>query len=173
MSAAALGAAALGAATAGCATTGLEAGVYRGDGFAVRVPPRPNGWELIDVNDVALAFRDAPSAGTILLNGRCDKDGDDVPLASLTQHLFMRFTEREVTREETVPFDGREALHTVMTAKLDGVPRSFSVWVVKKDGCVFDLVYFADPDRFASGGARFDAFATQLRVLPREGDEGR
>lgn len=159
-------------ASSGCATFGLDGNTYHGDGFSFRLPAAPSGWEPIDVSDAALAYRDEESAGTILVNGRCDKDGDDVPLSSLTQHLFMRFTEREVAREETVPFDGREALHTVITAKLDGVPKSFSAWVLKKDGCVFDLVYVADPGRFSAGAARFDAYATQLQVLPREGDEG-
>jgi len=160
-------------AVSACAKAGLVGGVYQGDGFSFRVPNEPNGWELIEVSDAAMAFRDEASAATILVNGRCDKDGDDVPLSSLTQHLFMRFTEREVTREEVVPLDGREALHTVVTAKLDGVPKSFSAWVLKKDGCVFDLVYVADPERFAAGVARFDAYATQLRVMPRDGDGGR
>ncbi len=159
-------------ATSGCATFGLDGNTYHGDGYSFRLPAAPSTWELIDVSDAALAYRDVESAGTILVNGRCDKDGDDVPLSSLTQHLFMRFTERDVTREETVPFDGREALHTVMTAKLDGVPKTFSAWVLKKDGCVFDLVYVADPGRFSAGASRFDGYATQLRVLPREGDEG-
>jgi hypothetical protein len=159
-------------AIAGCATFGLDGNVYHGDGYSFRLPAAPSGWEPIDVSDAALAYRDEPSAGTILVNGRCDKDGDDVPLSSLTQHLFMRFTDREITREETVPFDGREALHTVITAKLDGVPKSFSAWVLKKDGCVYDLVYVADPERFGAGAARFDAYATQLHILPRDGDEG-
>lgn len=166
-------AAALGAfALASCATFGLDGNVYHGDGYSFQLPAAPRGWEPIDVSEAALAYRDEQSAGTILVNGRCDKDGDDVPLSSLTQHLFMRFTEREVAKEETVAFDGREALHTVITAKLDGVPKSFSAWVMKKDGCVYDLVYVADPGRFAAGAARFDAFATRLHVFPRDGDDG-
>ncbi len=150
----------------------LEASVYQGDGFSFRVGDIPADWQPIEVSDAALAFRDGGAGGTIVVNGRCDRDGEDVPLASLTQHLFLRFTEREIQKEETVPFDGREALHTVVTAKLDGVPKSFSVWVLKKDGCVYDLVYIADPQRFAGGVAEFDAFAQELRALPREGDRG-
>lgn len=156
----------------GCGGRALEANVYHGDGFAFRVGDIPADWQPIEVSDAALAFRDEGAGGTIVVNARCDRDGEDVPLASLTQHLFMRFTEREIVKEETVPFDGREALHTIVTAKLDGVPKSFSVWVLKKDGCVYDMIYIADPAGFQAGVAEFDAFAQALRVLPREGDRG-
>jgi hypothetical protein len=146
---------------------GLQANVYRGEGFAFRVGEVPAGWERIRVSDAALAWRDRNDDGTVLVNARCDRD-DDVPLAALTQHLFLRFTEREVTTEEVVPFDGREAQHTVLTAKLDGVPKRFSVWVLKKDGCVYDLVYVADPARFDRGAPAFETFARAFQALPRE-----
>ena len=77
------------------------------------------------------------------MNGRCGVDGEDVPLAALTQHLFLRFTEREIVEQAVVPFDRREAMRTVVIAKLDGVPMKFDVWVLKKDGCVYDLDYMA------------------------------
>ena len=164
--------ASLALALAGCAAPGLEADVYRGDDFAFRVAAVPRDWEPIEVSDAALAWRDVEAGGTVVVNARCDKDGEDVPLASLTQHLFLRFTDRAVELEETVPFDGREALHTRLTAKLDGVPRSFSVWVLKKDGCVYDLVYVAEPERFAAGVVDFDRFARGFHVFAR-GDVAR
>jgi hypothetical protein len=167
------GALATTAALIGC-TGGGAAGpnVVTGEGFAFRHGEIPARWQPIDVSDAALSFRDDDHAGTVVVNARCDRDGEDVPLQSLTQHLFLRFTDRELQVEEVVPFDGREALHTVLTAKLDGVPKSFSVWVMKKDGCVYDLVYIADPRSFTGGAAAFDAFAKEFHALPREGDEG-
>lgn len=156
--------------TSGCASAGLTDRVYRGKGFAFRIGEVPPGWTPIEVSDAALAWRDEGAGGTVVVNARCDKDGEDVPLSALTQHLFLKFTDREIEKEELVALDGREAMHTRITAKLDGVPKSFSVWVVKKDGCVYDLVFISDPDRFAAGAATFDRFARELRALPREGD---
>lgn len=130
---------------------------YRSGNVAFRVPARPEGWQPIEAEGAGLAFRDDAASATIAANGRCGAD-QDVPLASLTQHLFMQFTDREATLEEVVPFDGREARHTVMTAKLDGVPKKFDVWVLKKDGCVYDLLYIARPEGFDAGVAAFRAF---------------
>jgi hypothetical protein len=66
-------------------------------------------------------------------------DGDDVPLASLTQHLFLQFTERQQQSQQELIIDGRAALRTELTGKLDGVPKQFLVYVMKKDGCVYDF----------------------------------
>lgn len=149
---------AVAAATAGCGASRFDGTVYRGEGFAFRVPPRPASWQPLDVTETALAFRDDQGAASIAINGRCRADGEDVPLASLTQHLFLQFTERDVVQQEIVPMDGREAMHSTVVAKLDGVPKKFDVWVLKKDGCVYDFLYVARPDRFDAGVGGFRTF---------------
>jgi hypothetical protein len=141
-----------------CASSGLEGNVYRGKGYAFRVGKQPETWRRLEVADGALAFRDDANDGTVAMSGRCRIDGEDVPLAALTQHLFLQFTEREIVSQEVVPFDGREAMHTVLSAKLDGVPEKFDVWVLKKDGCVYDMYYFAQPARFDAGVGAFREF---------------
>ncbi|MBK8252165.1 MAG: hypothetical protein IPK82_05790 [Polyangiaceae bacterium] len=147
----------------------FDGAVYRGDGFAFRVPERPASWTQLSAEGAALAYRDDSSNATVAVNARCGKDSDDVPLAALTRHLFIQFTEREVTTEEVVPFDGREALHTVMTAKLDGVPKSFDVWVMKKDGCVFDLLLIAAPEKFPAAAAEFRKFVSGFATVRHDG----
>jgi hypothetical protein len=141
----------------GCGGARFEGNTYRGDGVAFRIPPPPRHWEPIDHSHAALAFRDAPNRATIMINARCGLDGEDVPLVALTNHLFLQFTEREIRAREVVPFDGREAMHSELTAKLDGVPMSFDVWVLKKDGCVYDLLYVAPVGVGEGGLASFRA----------------
>jgi len=141
---------------------------YHGDGFTFRVPPAPNEWRPIDVSHASVAYRDPGSDGIVMVNGRCDRDGEDVPLSALTAHLFMRFSDRETQKEEVIPFDGREAMRTEAFAKLDGVPRRFLVWVMKKDRCVYDLIYFAAPEHFDQGSERFDTWARGFDALPRD-----
>lgn len=151
----------------GCGGPTFQGSVYRGRGYAFRVPSPPAAWKRIEVDD-ALAFEDTQTNAMIAASGRCKVDGEDVPLRSLAQHLFLQFTEREVQVEEVVPFDGREALHTVVTAKLDGVPRQFDVWVLKKDGCVYDLYCIADPARFQDAAGPFRDFVRGFATVPAE-----
>jgi len=151
----------------GC-TAAFDGQTYHGDRFTFQVPPTPREWRRVQATGAALAFEEAGTRAQILVNARCDRDGEDVPLSSLTAHLFIRFTEREVHSEDVLAFDGREALRTDITAKLDGVSKRFLVWVLKKDRCVYDLLYFAAPESFERGGPAFDAWAKGFRAMPRE-----
>jgi len=152
----------------GCGGPNFTGSVYRGRGYAFRVPTPPASWKRIELEGEALAFEDPANGALIAASGRCKVDGEDVPLRSLVQHLFLQFTDREVVTEEVVPFDGREALHTVVTAKLDGVPRQFDVWVLKKDGCVYDLYCIADPEGFEAAVGPFRAFVKGFATVPAD-----
>lgn len=135
-----------------CSSSSFDGKVFRRGDIAFRLEHLPATWRNIEISDTALAFRDDEKAATVAINGRCGKDADDVPLRSLTQHLFLQFTERRIEQQELFPLDGREALQTQMVAKLDGVEKHFHVVVLKKDGCVYDFMQIAngpqDPEEF-------------------------
>lgn len=120
--------------------------------------PTAPSWRPIAVENNDAAWFDPETSGTVYVDHTCERS-QDTPLAALVQHQLLGFTEREFVSEETVPFDRREARHVVVRAKLDGVPRMIELYVMKKDGCVYDLGYVAPPDRFEAGRASFDAFA--------------
>ena len=79
---------------------------------------------------------------------------------------------REIASQEAEPFDGREILHTKMRAKWDGVPMSLDIYVMKKDGCVYDFVYMGDPKGFDDGAKDFETFVHGFRTLPGSGTVG-
>ncbi|MET0591200.1 MAG: hypothetical protein ABW133_00770 [Polyangiaceae bacterium] len=153
---------------AACGGSSLKGNVYRGDGLAFRLGEAPPTWRRIEMTGTRLAFRDEGAEATILVNGRCGKDGDDVPLQALTQHLFITFTERETVEQKVVPLDGREAMHTVLRAKLDGVPKMFDAYVMKKDGCVYDLVGIWAVEQFEARRPAFEAFAQGFHTLVKD-----
>jgi hypothetical protein len=155
--------------TASCSSGGWNGDVFHGDGFAFELAERPGRWQPVEVSDAALAYRVDATAGVVMINARCGKDGDDIPLQALTQHLFLQFTERVVRTQEVVPFDGREAMHTLLDAKLDGVPMRFEVWVLKKDGCVYDLLFLAPPEEFARGREDFHRVVQSFRTVAPDG----
>lgn len=142
----------------------FDSGVYRGQGLAFGVGEVPSAWHRVDVDDAALAFRD-DHGSSVLVNGRCNVRADDIPLVALTNQLVMGTTDREYVKEETVPLDRREARHSVMHAKLDGVPLVWDVYVMKKDGCVYDVVLVTTPDRFDGVSAPFEKFAAGLHAV--------
>ncbi|SRR5260370_15824658 len=164
---------------AGCAHgDSFEDGVLRKGDLTVRVGRVPGNWRRIQVDGADLAFRDDARDGSALFDVLCGHRDYDAPLSILTQNLIMGTTERDFESQKLVPFDGREAMHTLLRAKLDGVPMQYDIFVMKKDGCVHDLVYVAPPDRFAEGAADFERFAAGLHAYlgtsdvtaPRLGD---
>jgi hypothetical protein len=153
----------------GC-SAGLQGDTFHGQGFAFRIGAIPESWRRVEVSHAALAFRDDRDGATVVVNARCGLDAEDVPLESLTQHLFLRFTEREILEQAVIPFDQREAMRTVVTAKLDGVPMKFDVWVLKKDGCVYDFAYMTAPPRFLRGAEEFERFVRGFSTLSPHAD---
>jgi hypothetical protein len=154
-----------GVAGAGCAHgESFEQGVLRKGALTVHLGPVPAGWQRVFVEGADVAYRDQARDGSTLFDVRCHARDDDAPLSVLTEHLIMGTTDRELDAQDVVPFDGREAMHTLMRAKLDGVPMQYDIYVMKKDGCVYDLVYVALPDRYTRGAEDFERFARGLHA---------
>jgi hypothetical protein len=147
----------------------FDGSVYRDGPIAFQVPAAPASWRTVDVTDGSLAYRDEAHAASILVNARCHQPDHGTPLVALTNHLLMGSTAREIASQETEPFDGREALHTKMRAKWDGVPIAFDIYVATKDGCTYDFVYMGDPSVFEAGSRAFEAFVHGFRTLPGSG----
>jgi len=148
----------------GCASTGFDGRVYKDDEVHFRVGPVPNSWRRLEVDDTRLAFRDDAANATVAVNGRCGLDGDDVPLASLNQHLFLQFTDRTLLSQTTLSLDGREALRSELSAALDGVKKRYLVYVLKKDSCVYDFMYIA-ADSAPGSRADFERFVQGFAAL--------
>ena len=154
----------LSAALLGCASTPLNGHTYRNDEVSFELGPYPDRWRQIGSDDVLVAFRDDGDDATIAINGRCGKDADDVPLEALTQHLFLEFTDRKLIGQERTTLASRAALRTEIVAALDGVSKHYVVYVLKKDGCVYDFMYIASLGSSNDERAAFDEFVRGFRT---------
>jgi hypothetical protein len=151
---------------AACAApVSFESGVYRDAHVAFHIDAVPGDWHSVRVSDADLVFRDNAHGASVMVNGRCLREDGDAPLAALTEHLLMGTTEREFSLEETLPLDSREARHSVLKAKLDGVLLGYDVFVLKKNGCVYDLVYVGDLAAMQAGTPAFEKFAKGFHTL--------
>lgn len=157
------------AACGGAPRASFEGNVYRKGDIAFQLPPAPAGWRQVEVSDASLAFRDDNHDASVLLNARCLSADDRTPLVALTNHLLIGATERKYLSQEVEPFDGREALHTKLEAKWDGVPMALDVFVLSKDGCIYDFVYLGAPAGFDAGSAEFERFVRGFRTLKGSG----
>jgi hypothetical protein len=142
----------------GCSGPTLDSGTWKLDSITFKVGPVPKEWHRLESGGSSVGFRDESHDATVVVNARCNIPSDDAPLLALTNHLMIGTTEREVTSQEIIPFDNREAMHSILRAKLDGVLLVWNAYVLKKDNCVYDFVYVAPPAHFDSGVGAFDRF---------------
>jgi hypothetical protein len=147
----------------GCGGASLRNGIYEDEDVRYRVGTPAADWRPLQVSDNDLAFSGA-QLGTVSVNSTC-VDYEDVPADALINHLLFEMTNRRFVLEETVTLDGRGARHVIVQAELDGVPLEIELFVLKKDGCVFDLDHIRS--RFASPTARaaFLHFVQHFAVL--------
>lgn len=155
---------------AGCAATGtLQNSVYKAPHTTYEIGPVGPEWQRLSVNDKNdLAWHNASKEAVMHVDSKCDPSLD-IPLTALRAHLMIGFTDREVLSEETVPMDGREALRTHFTAKLDGVPREILMQILKKDYCVYDFALIAPPGPFFEEAiVDFDGFVAGFHTITDE-----
>ena len=168
---AAISAAVLGSGALGCGGgRSFDAGVFRqGEHIAFRVPEPPASWRRLEMAQASLAFRDDAAGASVLVNAQCKRADDDTPLAALTNHLLIGTTERQLESQTVAPFDGREALQPKVRAKLDGVPFAFDIFVLKKDGCIYDFVLVAPEESAEASRPTFEGWVRGFRTLPGAG----
>lgn len=139
---------------------GLAGGVYTRGNLQYRVA-EPSGWKPVAFDDNDLAWL-GPNGHVLAMNATCEGH-EDPPLDVLTNHLVIGFTDRQWGERQKVMIDGREAQRSQVTAKLDGVPVSLELVVLKKNGCVHDFTYISPLGREAEQRAAFEKLVTNFR----------
>lgn len=117
-------------------------------------------WRVFHVEKSSVAYYHPSLRAVIESNASCRDDADPATLEVLTRHLLIGYTERRYRKSERVPLAGREALHSVIEVKLDGVPMVLDVYVLKRNGCIFDLSFAAPPAQFVAGVSAFEGFVS-------------
>ena len=126
----------------------------------------PGGdWRPVrELDDIQVAWVNPKldGVGIIELHAQCEEQGDS-SLAQYTDHLRIDWDDWTIVEQEEAELIGRAALRTVVDASLDGISRRNELWVVKKNGCLFDLRYSAGVADFQAGEAAFDSVVQGFR----------
>lgn len=140
-----------------CAAGPIGEGVYRDprDRFTIQRPP--TRWQPLPVEGAASAFRSPELAAVIGLRVDCSNP-EPGPLPAVARHLFFGLSQAEIETREPVVLSGASGMRTRLRARLDDRPVEVDGITVRLQGCLYDFMYVAPPDRFERGRADFDAF---------------
>ncbi len=125
----------------------LKNGEFVGKNVQYHIGAPGPGWQKISIKGADLAWLQKETGSIILINSSC-KSSDEAPLEALTAHLLIGMTEQEVIEQKHIPLSDREALESLITVKVDGVPQKMKILVLKKDYCVYDIVFSSPPEAF-------------------------
>ena len=139
---------------------GLVGDKFVRNGLAYRVV-EPPGWRRLGFDDNDLAWL-SPQGHVIAINATCSGH-EDPQLDVLTNHLVIGFTDREWVSKTRFQLDGREAMRSLVHARLDGVATSLELVVLKKNGCVHDFTYVSPTGQEAAHQTEFDALVAGFR----------
>ncbi|OGQ49139.1 MAG: hypothetical protein A3I09_01930 [Deltaproteobacteria bacterium RIFCSPLOWO2_02_FULL_47_10] len=126
--------------------------------LSYKVGVLPKEWRVLKTPVKAAAFHNDGSHATISTDAFCGASFEDLPLKTLTGHLFAGTSKHNVIKEDEFSLDGRGALRTISTGTVDGIALKFDSVVVKKNNCTFDFIYISPPENYDGGVADFENF---------------
>ncbi len=126
------------------------------------------GFEPVKVKHSQVAWIDRSLGATIRVHSECTGHGD-ARLDQFLDHLRIGWSSWQVLDTHPETLVGREALRAHVRARLDGILFEHEFWIVKKDGCLFDLSVSAPPGSFARALPAFHRVVKGFR-FPLEND---
>ena len=147
-----------GAAPNDSAQGGLTAPIeIAAEGARFVVGPLPPSWRRIGAGQAHVAFTNLRHDQVIMVNV-VYAPNRQANLTALRNHLLFDITSRNISEQETMEVDNREALWTVVEGRLDGARIKMALLVVRIDDWVYDLAYIAVPEKFDLNLEDFKAF---------------
>jgi hypothetical protein len=134
--------------------------------YAFEVPLPGNEWRLAVDEPSVLTLTHPELAAGITISVTCNRE-PPAPLDVLARHLFFGFKDLVILRQESRPLNGVPALQTVARARLDTGEVQVNSYVAQHQGCVYDMVYYANPQDYSRGAPSFERMVAGFRFLPR------
>jgi hypothetical protein len=130
----------------------------RQDSDWVKLPPQENS------NESDVAYQSKSSGALISLNTSCRELNRTQSLQAVSDLLFLGISDIEEKKEKSLMIQDSPALETTVTGKLNQEPTKIRATVIKKDRCIYDVLYVTRPKSFSSKEGDYSAFVHSLRL---------
>lgn len=116
-----------------------------------------SNWTTLQDSLADVAYVNKTNGATISLNSTCEKYQDN-PLKQLMYNLLASLEDGQWEKDEYITLDEREAYKVTLKAKADGVPIKAQAIVLRKNYCVYDFIYTAEPQHYQKSLKDFEKF---------------
>ncbi len=123
---------------------------------------KDEGTSPTEISDVV--FQSKQTASTISLNSACREGAQAKDLRSITNLLFFGINDISVREEHELAHQGYPALETTLKGKLSREPVMLRTLVIKKNECVYEMIYLAPPAKFEQEAPDFSRFVASLKL---------
>ncbi|MFQ5848757.1 MAG: hypothetical protein ACE5IQ_13935 [Candidatus Methylomirabilales bacterium] len=151
----------------GCAAGRTLDGHYVDEGKSFRVRLPRGGWQIIESPGADLALQDTRSQARMAVSAGCPAR-ETGSLSALVRHLFFGLRHVKQVRQEPILLDGVAGLETVIRGQWEGAPIQVRSVVIRRKGCLYDLLFVAPPETFGAHSADFDALLEGWQFLSEE-----
>jgi len=130
------------------------------------------GWKLLsppssssDESHSDVAYQSEKTASIISLTSACGKgpETESNDLKHYTDLLLMGFNSTESKTERALQLGRQDALETTVEGTMNHEPTRVRTVVLKKDLCVYDLMYISRPVNFSVHENLFSRFVNSFR----------
>ncbi len=152
-------------ALAGCAAPGADGRFHDPSaGFSVSLPGSP--WQPTSMQGALFSVRQPAWGAGIALASEC-RAPEPGPLPAVSRHLFFGLKRPEIASRVPVEIAGVPGIRTRLSAQLDERPVEIDAVTLRLEGCLYDLMLVAPPDRFAAAQPDFDRVLASWAVEAR------
>ncbi len=120
----------------------------------------------VQIKDAEQAWIVPGEGSSLLIDSQCKKRDQDIPLNALTAQLLIGMTDQTLVEQKAVTFQDREALLSTFSLKIDGAKQMMRILVLKKEGCVFDVVLSTPDTAFDKRLPDFDKVVAMFSLEP-------
>ncbi|MBY0470345.1 hypothetical protein K2X30_04190 [bacterium] len=112
------------------------------------------------------SYQSKKTGNTISINSTCrpSTEYNGRKTEELTKALLLGITHVNSREEQNIKISEITALQTTIHGKLSGEPVKIRTVVLKKQECVYDLMYISRPEKFNTELPTFTQFVSSLRL---------
>lgn len=119
-----------------------------------------------DLSGADVAYQHKPSGSIISLNSTCRERNarEDLSLEAVSRSLLLGITSPDEQTSRDLQVSKLPARETTVAGKMNGETMKLRVVVLRKEECLYDLMYVAKATRFPEQEATFSDFVTSFEV---------